>query len=140
MAFNDRLVTAGQATTPTIDGVTAGNVAAGATLIMNKVKRNTLSSTVTVDAETDTITLTAVWQVSVDTSTWVDLYQPNSAAYVVQATGTGGADAAVTRVIDAPGGVYGWRYARIVILVGVATGTSADSSAVDYNYQHDNIE
>lgn len=124
-------------TSGNLDSETAGTIVGGATLIMYDVKPGTLSARYNVDAETDTITLTPVWQVSDDSSTWERLLQPNGAAEVVMATGTGSADDAVVRRVSAPDGVYGHRFARCGVLVGVTTGTTSDTYAFKYQYQRD---
>lgn len=135
MSYNDYLVTGAQSTSPDLNGVAAGSDGAGATVLMAKVEPGSLSATVTVDAETNTLTLTPVWQVSNDNSTFYDAQVSNNAAQVALATGTAGADAAVTKVISAPPAVYGWRYARCNARVGVTTGTSNDTATIAYNYR-----
>lgn len=116
------------------DSDAAGTVNAGSTVDVMRVARNTLSALVTVDCETNTMTMTAKWQVSSDNSTWVDIVGNNNAANVTLATGTGSADASVTKAIAAPDAVYGWRYARLAIANGVATGASTDTYAIGYCY------
>jgi hypothetical protein len=106
---------------------------------MALVKTNTLSSLVTVDAETNTITLESYWQVSNDASTWVDAATENNAAVVVLATGTAGADAAVTKSIPAPRSVYGWRYARAVVVNRVVDGLIADTYRLGYCFEKDDL-
>lgn len=141
MAFNDILknnvTPPGQTSTLTLNGVTAGNVVAGPKLLMSDVRIGTLSARCTVTAETNTLTLTAVWEVSADGSTWLRARGEANASEVALATGTAGADAAVTRSIDAPNAVYGFRYARCSILTGVATAGASDLAAVTYDYQQD---
>lgn len=120
------------------------SVSAGTTVGMTAVdlgdnsrqKVRGLSALVTVDAETNTLTLAAKWQVSNDGSTWVDVANGSqNAAAVVLATGTAGADAAVTKMIPAPDAIYGWRKARIAFVVGVTTGTTSDTYAAGYCYR-----
>jgi len=134
MAYNDYLVTGVQSTSPVLTSVAAGADGAGATLLMSRVALGSLSATVTVDAETDTITLTPVWQVSNDASTWIDARPSNAAANVALATGTSSPDAAVTAVVSAPAAAYGFRYARCNVRVGVTTGTANDTATIAYNY------
>lgn len=121
------------------NGITAGNSVAGNAVFLNEAvrqKASSLSAVVVVKAETNTMTLTALWQVSNDKSTWLDLaYAPNNAAAVVIATGTAGADAAVTKVFQAPEAVNGYRFARIAIVVGVQTGTASDTYTIGYSYR-----
>lgn len=141
MAFNDILknnvTPPGQTAALTINGITAGNVVAGPRILMQDVRVNTLAARCTVTAETNTLTLTAVWEVSQDGSTWLRARGEANASEVALATGTAGADAAVTRVIDAPNAVYAFRYARCSMLVGVATGGASDLASVTYDYQQD---
>jgi hypothetical protein len=121
----------------TADSVAAGSAVNGNSLFLGgdaqKVKN--LSAVVAVDIETNTITLTAKWQVSNDASTWYDLANgPQNAAGVVLGTGTGGADAAITKVIPAPDCIYGYRFARLALVVGVTTGTTSDTYSIGYSY------
>ena len=135
MAFNDRVVFNGQSVAVVVNGTVVGSdTSAGPTLLMSAVKTGTLSAQVTVDAETNTITLAARWQISQDEATWHNAVPSNNAANVVLATGTAGADAAVTKAVSAPSAVYGARFARVVIDVGVTNGTAVDSANVGYNY------
>lgn len=134
MSFNSRLVIGAQSTTGDIDGNAAGTVEAGPTFLMQKAEKGTLSATVTVDAETNTIEMFAEWEVSADSTTWVRTAPVNNAATVKLATGTGGADAAVTRVVPANDACYGWRYARCSIRNEVASGTTSDTYTIKYNY------
>lgn len=124
--------------TGTFDALTAGLQANGPTLFLggNEKKVTDVSALVTVDAETNTITLAAKWQVSADATTWYDFANaPANTAATVLATGTGGADAAVTKVIPAPEGLEGWKYARMSVVVGVTTGTTSDTYSIGYSYQ-----
>lgn len=135
MRIPSRKYTAPAATTGNLDTVVAGGNGAGATLLSQTVTPGTLSALFVVDAETSTITIAAKWQVSDDGSTWYDVAgAPNNAADVVLATGTGGADAAVTRVVPAPTQVHGWRYIRAVARVGVTTGAAVDTYSIAYRY------
>lgn len=93
-----------------------------------------LSALVTVDAETDTLTITGRWQVSNDKSTYVDIVPSNNAANVIIATGTAGADAAVTKAICAPDQIFGYKYCRYVLTNGVATGAATDTYSIGYSY------
>lgn len=117
-----------------LNSVVATTVTPGNTVDTTRVARGSLSALVTVKAETDTLTITAKWQVSNDGSTWVDVALPNNAANVALATGTSAADAAVTRAIMAPDAVYGWHYTRVAIVNGVATGASTDTYSMSYCY------
>lgn len=98
-----------------------------------------LGAMVTVDAETNTLTLTARWLGSNDASTWFEIANGSqNAAGVALATGTGGADASVSRFIPAPDGAYSYRYASCALLVGVATGTDSDTWSIAYSYRQAN--
>lgn len=125
------------------DGVTAGGQVNGTTLALGTQfkKVSDLSALLVVDAETNTLTMTAKWQVSNDSSTWVDLANGSqNAAGVALATGTGGADAAVTRSIPAPDAVYGYQWARCSIVIGVTTGTTSDTYSIGYCYRQNDPE
>jgi hypothetical protein len=137
MASNARLRNAQQATDLTLNGVTATSVAAGPTLLMSNVEKGTLSAKTVTTAETNTITLTVIWEVSDDATTWVRVKNFTNTAPTVVGTGTAGADSAVTQQNDAPSAVYGKRYARCSILVGVTTGASSDLANVSYDYVQD---
>lgn len=115
----------------------AAGTATGMTAIHNShVRPGTLSATMVLDAETDTLTLSAGWQVAdAAGGTWQTLaYAPNNPAAVVLATGTGGADAAVTAVIPCPESAAGHRFVRASVINGVAEGTVNDTYTVSYNY------
>ena len=122
-----------------LNGLAAGSVVGGNAVDIGDNARQkvlNLSALVTVDAETSTLTITAKWQVSNDGTTWVDVTNgTQNAAGVALATGTGGADAAVTRAIPAPRAVYGWRKARLALVTGVASGTTSDTYSISYCYR-----
>ncbi len=120
------------------NGILAGADLAGTSLFMGnsypKVKG--LSAKIVCDIETDTLTMTAIWQISNDASTWLDVANgTQNAASVVVGTGTAGADALITKVFNAPEAVYGAQWCRLVLRVGVATGATADTYAITYNYR-----
>ena len=124
--------------TGTFNGINAGVAVAGnAISIGNETQRvRNLAAVLALDIETSTLTATALWQVSNDKSTWVDVaYAPNNAAAVVFATGTGGADPTVTKIIPAPDAVYGYRFARISVVMGVTNGTTNDTYEIGYSYR-----
>jgi hypothetical protein len=119
-------------------GVVAGDQVNGATLFVGGAdpKVSHLSALVTVDAETNTLTMTGKWQASNDGSTWVDVaHAPQNPAGVALATGTAGADADVVRVLPAPDAVYGYKFARCSVVVGVVTGTTNDTYSIGYSYR-----
>ena len=141
MAFKRLLYNYLTTGTTTLNGVNVGIVEGGPTLDMTKVRQdvNTLSALVALDAETNTITLEAYWQVSNDDTTWVELIPVNNAAVVIWGTGTGGADATVTRVLPAPDAVYGWRYARVAVVPRVTNALTADTYAIGYCFEKDDL-
>jgi hypothetical protein len=110
---------------------TGGAVAIGT----NTQKISHLSALIGVLAETNGITVTPVWQVSNDDSTYVDAAPSNNAANVVFATGTAGADTAVSACISAPAAVYGWKFARCAFRNAVQTGAATDLYSVGYCYR-----
>ncbi len=124
-----------------LDTLVAGSVVGGNAVELGdnaRQKARSLSALVVVDAETNTITVAAKWQVSNDGATWVDVANGSqNAASVVLATGTAGADALVTRMIPAPESIYGWRKARLALVTGVATGAATDTYAISYCYRAD---
>lgn len=132
--IKQRLVTTAS-TTGDFNSDAAGTLDAAATVVMSQVKPGSLCAEATVDAETNTLTIAVAWQVSKDNSTWLRLgATANNAAEVVLATGTAGADAAVTRVIPAPDAVYSFPYARACALSGVTTGGASDVWDIKYHY------
>jgi hypothetical protein len=122
-----------------LDANTAGTVEGGTAVLMGdnaRQKVRNLSALVVVDCETDTLTMTGVWQVSNDNSTWVTVTNgPQNAAGVLFATGTSGADAAITKCFQAPDAVYGWRWCRFAIVNLVATGATTDTYNISYCYR-----
>ncbi len=127
-----------QVATGTADGITAGSTVSGNAVHVggNRNKVADLSALVTVDAETNTLTLAAQWEGSNDATTWYAIANtPANTAPTVLATGTAGADAAVTKVIPAPLGALGFQYARLSLVVGVTTGTTSDTYSIGYNYR-----
>ena len=135
MGFNPQYRTVVGEAAGTLTANPAAGTTTGATnsLRLSAVKDGTLSGLATLDAETNTITLLAKWQVSMDDSTWYDLRPENGAAYVVAATGTGGADASVSLVIPAPSAT-GWRWARMAVVNGVVQGEVADTFVFTYQF------
>jgi len=128
--------------TGTFNGVTAGSQVSGnPVFIGNDVARAAyLSALCVLLAETNTLTLVVKWQVSNDNTTWVDCAESiSNVAATVVGTGTAGADTAVTRVFEAPGSVYGWKYARVAFVVGVATGAAGDTYTYGYSYVQGDI-
>lgn len=125
----------GAAATGNLDTIAAGVSVGGTSYPTNEIAVDTLSCQFVVDAETDTLTIACHWQVSHDNSSWYDVKPSNGAAYVAQATGTMGADAAVTVVLEAPTGVLGWEYVRPAVKVGVTTGTTNDTYSMQVCYR-----
>lgn len=121
------------------DTLASGSVIGGTAVALgdnSRQKVRNLSALVTVDAETSTFTFAGKFQVSNDNSTWVDVANGSqNAAAVVLATGTAGADAAVTKMYPAPEAIYGWRYARFALVTGGTTGAAVDTYAIGYCYR-----
>ena len=119
-----------------VNTAVAGTITPGPTVDMVIVRDGTLSATVTVLAETSTITLAAIWEAyDENRAAWVQLVKSNNAAVIAIGTGTAGADAAITRNLPAPRSAYGFRQVRCSILNGAATGAAADTYRVSYNFQ-----
>lgn len=137
MALNERIQPNQQPTAVTGFTGAAPQSVNGNIVVMNKVDNSTLSAKVYALATTNTLTVTVKWQASDDGATWVDCASsPQNAANVALATGTGSAVTA-TRIIPAPVGVYGKRYARVVAVsgVGVGGGLGVDEASMSYNYR-----
>jgi hypothetical protein len=130
--FNAHVVTG------TATGVTAGSAVSGNALFLgsNTQKVTDLSAVLSVDAETNTLTMTTRWQVSNDSSTWHTIaHAPQNPAGIPIATGTGGADATVNTVSPAPEQALAYQYARCQIVIGAATGTDDDTFSIGYTYR-----
>ncbi len=123
--------------TTSVAASSAGDVIAGPTLLMSKVEKGTLSARCTFLAQSTSLTLAALWQVSQDGTTWYQARGLSNATPVAVATGTAGADVAVTRIVDAPNACYAFRYARCSVLTGGASGASGDQATVAYDYAAD---
>jgi len=114
----------------------AGSTTGGNALDCSTVEPGSLSCLFVVDAETNTLTLTGKFQVSNDNSTWYDLAgDAQNPANVVLATGTAGADAAVSRVLPVPPAALSWRYIRAAVVNGVIQGESVDTYAFTWQYR-----
>ncbi len=121
----------------TFDGLTATTVGGNAVFLGSTYKKVAdLSALVVVDVETDTMTMYGKWQVcNTAAGTYLDiLHAPQNPAAVLFATGTGGADASVTKVFPAPAGIYGWKFARFALTNAVAAGGVADTYTIGYCY------
>lgn len=123
--------------TGTFDTLVAGSQVNGPTLFLggNEKKITDVSALVTVDCETSTMTMAAKWQASNDATTWYDVANSaaNAAATVI-ATGTAGADASVSKVIPSVEGLEGFKYVRMTLVNGVATGAATDTYSIGYCY------
>jgi len=117
----------------------AGSVISGNAVDVNdgvRQKAFGVSALVTVDCETNTLTMATRWECSNDGSTWVTITNgPQNAAAVTFATGTAGADPDVTRCVVAPDAIYGWRKARLSLVTGVVTGNTVDTYAISYCFR-----
>lgn len=125
----------GAAATGTFNGILAGSGVGGTAYSTNEIALNTLSCLFVVLAETNTATLACHWQVSHDNVTFFDIKPSNGAAFVVVATGTAGADAPVTVVLEAPKGVLGWEYVRPAVKVGGGGGSVLDTYSMTVGYR-----
>jgi hypothetical protein len=136
VAYNDFLQNNQQSTAldALVQAALNGAVVPGPTLLVSNVEQGSLSARCTFLAQTTSLTLSAVWEVSDDASTWRRASGVSNASPVAVATGTAGADTAVTRQIDAPNAVYGSRYARCSVLLGGANGAAGDAATVAYDY------
>lgn len=112
----------------------AGTVDAGTAVRTATAEKGTISCLFVVDVETDTATMTALWQVSDDDSTYYTCTDQDNTADTVLATGTAGADASVTVVSGPPDWVYGWKYVRPAVKLGVATGAATDTYSMSTIY------
>lgn len=135
MSFNSkRLDTSAAPVAGVLTGFGAGTQTGAGSIALHRILPGTLSADVEVDAETNTITLHADWQVSRDGSTWLTCASSTqNAAAVALATGTGGADASVRRIIPAPMCVYAFPFARVAIRNETAAGLIADTYSVSYS-------
>jgi hypothetical protein len=123
------------AVTGNLDGNAAGTREGMGSVSMHRVLDGSLSALLEVDCETNTMTMFAEWQVSLDGSAWVLCSNgTQNAAAVVLATGTGGADPLVTRVLEAPASVYAYPYARLALRNEVAAGNTVDTYSCRYAY------
>lgn len=149
MSFNSKLAESlGGAGSTTINGqshTAPNNVVAGAALLMADVVQGTLSAYVDVVALTNTMTLSIKWQVSHDNATWVDVQIEGASAVAssdvpeILATGTGSA-VETKKAMTPPTLVYGWRWARVALVVGVAdAGSASDAWAYNYNYRREDF-
>lgn len=116
----------------------APQTVAGATLSAAalRIETGSLSANVYAKATTNTLTLTAKWQVSLDGSTFRDCYLANRPANVTIVTGTGSA-VTDTITVDAPAACYGMPYCRLIVVSGTGSGGGAgvDEAKITYNYR-----
>ncbi len=122
----------------TFNGVTATSTVGMTTVPLGPDLRkiDDLAVQFTVLAETNTITLSLKWQGSLDGTNWLDIaHAPQNPAAVVLATGTAGADVAVTRLASPPGSAYAFRFVRAAFVVGVTTGAAGDTYSASYRWR-----
>lgn len=112
--------------TGTLLDVTATTVTGMTAQRTSNIEPGTLSVDANCTANTNTHTMTILWQVSEDNTTFYTLVPVNNAANVVLVTGTG-SDVTARKVFPAPEQVFGWKYVRPAILCGTATGTADDT-------------
>jgi hypothetical protein len=113
------------------DGVTEG----GTGVSTGNMALSSVSCLFVVDAETNTLTIEGKFQVSDDNTTWFDLAPAHNPANVVLATGTGGADPAISRVLDVPDSALGWRFVRAAVVSRVVAGNTADTYAFTFHFR-----
>ena len=107
-----------------------------AVVAMGDLEPGTLSVLLYAQATTNTLTLTGKWQVSLKgttADTWYDAMTVNDAANVLLVTGTGSAVNS-TRFVEAPDSVYGYRFARYVLVTGGTTASTGDEYSMSYQY------
>lgn len=127
------------AITGNLDTKAAGTTTGLTAIPTANIKDGTLGALVTLDIETNTITVAFGWQVSDDNSTFYDMPPENNAALVVFGTGTAGADASVSKVVPAPRAAWkAWKYIRPALYVGVTTGAAVDTYSVTPKWLTDN--
>lgn len=137
MRFPQSYVT--KAVTPAATGFTgaAPQTVAGAALDSG-LASITIGARVYCKATTNTLTLTAKWQVlDNDGSTWIDVVESNNPANVIMVTGTGSAVIS-TKMISAPLSVTsGSRQCRVLVTsgVGVGAGAGSDEAQVTYDFR-----
>lgn len=134
MAYPARWVV-GTTTSGNLNTLVAGTTTPGQALLTNDIALGSLSCHFTVLADTNTITITCLWQVSMDGTTWYDLRPENGAALVVAATGTAGADTAIDLVLLAPDAILGWKRCRPAVRNGVVTGATIDTYSMINHYR-----
>ena len=135
MPKNERIISDYQATSGNLDGLAAGTITPGAVLSTQTIRDGTLSARFTVEAETDTIQIEALWQVSRNGKTG---WRECQLAWVL-AIGTAGDDAPVEKVVDAPSAPNGYAYVRAAVRNKVAVGAATDTWAIDYSYERSDI-
>jgi hypothetical protein len=98
------------------------------------IKDGSLVAVALASATTNTLTISGIWQVSDDNSTWINVVPQNNAARVAQVTGTG---VAVTSTVayEAPTAITSFKYVRFALAsgVGVADG-AADGGTIGYRW------
>ena len=120
------------ATTGTLDAVASGTTVGMTSQRTAAIRPGTLSARFELDVETDTLTVAAGWQVSVDGTTWINFSDTYRMAptRVVLGTGTAGADAAHDDALPCPPGWEGFEYVRPVLVTAGTTGATVDTYTV----------
>ncbi len=114
----------------------SGSSIVGPVVAMGDLEPGTLSVLLYAQATTNTLTLTGKWQVSLKGTagdTWYDAMTVNDAANVLLVTGTGSA-VNTTRFVEAPDSVYGYRFARYVLVTGGTTASTGDEYSMSYQF------
>jgi hypothetical protein len=138
MGFNSQKQPDVKETSGNLDTLVAGTITGGKTIDMQFVTASTLSAYFLVEAETDTLEIEALWEVSHTgkPGEWRELLPfgvPVGDAAVL-AIGTGGDDPVVEAVFQAPSAVYGYKYVRASLRNQVATGAAVDTWLISYSF------
>ncbi len=124
-------------TTVNFTGATTGAKVYSNSLFIGETDRRVgdLSARVVATLTVTSATLKATWQGSNDNSTFDDLaHSPENPATVAFLTGT--VSATATLAIGAPQGIYGYKYARLsVLLTSTTAGSTNDALVIGLNYR-----
>lgn len=105
----------------------------GAALSLQQALPGSVSAICIGNTKTSSVVATYKWQVSYNGTTYYDYRSVNNAAQVSTDAGTG-SDVPYSFVLDAPPGVCGYPFARVVATLSGAATAAADVTAVTYRY------
>lgn len=116
-------------------GISATAVTGASVFIGGMSKRVIdLSAFCDVTASTASLTYTPSWQVSNDNTNWVTCsLNPVIGAAAAIATGAGSHKQVA---VEAPAAAFGYKFARCLLTIGGATGTTNDVYSIGYSYRH----